>query len=309
VHGVGISRPAFLDGCGLTAPGPIDVGAQVACALAEDIGSGDVTASLVPAGQQVRGRLITREDAVLCGRAWVDETFRRLNPAVQLTWHAHDGEGVRAGALLVEIEGDARAVLSAERTALNFLQTLSGTATVARRFAAAVAGTGCTILDTRKTLPGLRTAQKYAVRCGGAENHRIGLFDMFLIKENHIAAAGSLAAAVSAARQHLPRLKIEVEVESLEEFEAALAAAPDIIMLDDFAEGDLIKAVARNRVRGTAIKLEASGGVSLETVARAAQTGVDYISVGALTKHVRAIDLSLRLDFGVAAPPSGDSGL
>jgi nicotinate-nucleotide pyrophosphorylase (carboxylating) len=309
VHGVGISRPALLDRHGLTAPGPIDVGAQVACALAEDIGSGDVTASLVPAGQNVRGRIITREDAVLCGTAWVDETFRCLNATIQLHWHAQDGDRVKSGTLLLEIEGDARAVLSAERTALNFLQTLSGTATAARAFADAVAGTGCTLLDTRKTLPGLRTAQKYAVRCGGADNHRIGLFDMFLIKENHITAAGSLAAAVGAARRHLPKFKVEVEVESLEEFEQALAAAPDIIMLDDFAEGDLVKAVARNRARGAAVKLEASGGVSLESVVRTARTGVDYISVGALTKHVRAIDLSLRLDFGGLTPASGHSGL
>jgi nicotinate-nucleotide pyrophosphorylase (carboxylating) len=306
VHGVGISRPAFLTGHGLTEPGPIDVGAQVACALAEDIGSGDVTASLVPAGQEVRGRIVTREDAVLCGSAWADATFRALDPAVRLTWHAQDGDWVKAGALLLELHGDARAVLSAERSALNFLQTRSGTATTARRCVEAVAGSGCTILDTRKTLPGLRSAQKYAVRCGGAQNHRIGLFDMFLIKENHIAAAGSLASAVRAARLHLPKLKVEVEVESLEEFAEALAAAPDIIMLDDFAEADLATAVARNRARTHPVKLEASGGISLETVMRTAKTGVDYISIGALTKHVHAIDLSLRLDFGAVAPALGD---
>ena len=309
MHGVGISRPAFLDGSGLTRPGPIDVGAQVSCALAEDIGSGDVTAGLVPAGQNVRGRIITREDAVLCGSAWADETFRRLDPAVRLSWQAKDGDWVKSGALLVEVEGEARAVLSAERTALNFLQTLSGTATSVRRYVSAVAGTGCTILDTRKTLPGLRSAQKYAVRCGGGANHRAGLFDMYLIKENHIAAAGSLATAVGAARQHVPQLAIEVEVESLAEFEEALAAHPDIIMLDDFAAADLVAAVARNRAHGRAIKLEASGGISLENVLRIAQTGVDYISIGALTKHLRAIDLSLRLDFGSPAPASGNCGL
>jgi nicotinate-nucleotide pyrophosphorylase (carboxylating) len=297
VHGVGISRPAFLEGHGLTEPGPIDVSAQVTCALAEDIGSGDVTASLVPEGQSVRGRIITREDTVLCGTAWAEETFRRLDPAVRLTWHAQDGDWVKAAALLLEIEGVARAVLSAERTALNFLQTLSGTATAARRCVEAVAGSGCTILDTRKTLPGLRTAQKYAVRCGGAQNHRVGLFDMFLIKENHIAAAGSLAAAVAMARRHSPKLKVEVEVESLEEFEVALGADPDIIMLDDFADKDLAVAVMRNRARARPVKLEASGGVNLETVRRTASTGVDYISIGALTKHLHAIDLSLRLDF------------
>jgi nicotinate-nucleotide pyrophosphorylase (carboxylating) len=297
VHGVGISRPAFLGGSGLTDPGLLHVAADVAAALAEDIGAGDVSARLLPEGQEVRGRLITREDAVLCGTAWVDQTFRHLDPAVRLAWHVKDGDDVQADGLLLTIEGRARAVLSGERTALNFLQTLSGTATVARRFVRAVAGTGCTILDTRKTLPGLRNAQKYAVRCGGAQNHRMGLFDMFLIKENHIAAAGSLEAAVGAARRQDAGLIIEVEVESLEELEHAFAAAPDIIMLDDFAERDLAEAVARRRARALPVKLEASGGVTLESVLRIAQSGVDYISIGALTKHVHAIDLSLRLDF------------
>lgn len=297
MHGVGIPRSAFLRGAGLTDSGPVDVGAQVAAALAEDIGTGDVTAELVPQAQEVRGRVTTREAAVLCGTAWVDETFRRLDPAIRITWHAQDGAAVKAGAHLLDIGGRARAVLAGERTALNFLQTLSGTATAARRYVEAVAGTGCTLLDTRKTLPGLRTAQKYAVRCGGAQNHRMGLFDMYLIKENHIAAAGSLAAAVSAARRHSAGLKVEVEVESLAELEHAFAAEPDIIMLDDFTELDLAQAVARNRARARPVKLEASGGVNLESVRRTAQTGVDYISIGALTKHVHAIDLSLRLDF------------
>jgi nicotinate-nucleotide pyrophosphorylase (carboxylating) len=297
VHGVSISRPAFLGGSGLTDPGPLDVAADVAAALAEDIGAGDVSARLVPEDQEVRGQLITREEAVLCGTAWVDQTFRHLDPAIRLAWHAKDGDAVQADELLLRIEGRARAVLSGERTALNFLQTLSGTATAARRFVRAVAGTGCTILDTRKTLPGLRNAQKYAVRCGGAQNHRMGLFDMFLIKENHIAAAGSLAAAVGAARRQGAGLTVEVEVESLEELEHAFAAQPDIIMLDDFTERDLAEAVARRRARALPVKLEASGGVSLESVLRIAQSGVDYISIGALTKHVHAIDLSLRLDF------------
>jgi nicotinate-nucleotide pyrophosphorylase (carboxylating) len=297
VHGVSISRPAFLDAHGLTDAGALDVGAQVAAALREDIGAGDVTALLVPAGQEVRGRVITREDAVLCGTTWVDETFWLLDPAIQLKWHARDGDAVKATQLLLEIHGHARGVLSGERTALNFLQTLSGTATTTRRCVDAVADTGCTILDTRKTLPGLRTAQKYAVRCGGAQNHRIGLFDMFLIKENHIAAAGSLGAAVSAARRQRPELKVEVEVETFDELEQAFAAEPDIIMLDDFPEPDLQKAVARNRARARPVKLEASGGVSVETVRRIAATGVDYVSIGALTKHLHAIDLSLRLQF------------
>ena len=297
MHGVGISRPALLDARGLTDAAAPDVGAQVAAALREDIGAGDVTALLVAASQEVYARVITREDAVLCGTAWANESFRLLDPAIRLTWHAHDADAVQANALLVEIQGHARGVLTGERTALNFLQTLSGTATTTRRYVEAVAGTGCTILDTRKTLPGLRSAQKYAVRCGGAQNHRIGLFDMFLVKENHIAAAGSLGAAVSAARRQRPDLKVEVEVETLAELEQAFAAAPDIIMLDDFAQADLAQAVARNRARREPVKLEASGGVSLETVRAIAASGVDYISIGALTKHVRAIDLSLRLEF------------
>ncbi|HJX21755.1 MAG TPA: carboxylating nicotinate-nucleotide diphosphorylase, partial [Steroidobacteraceae bacterium] len=213
---------------------PADLGAQVDAALREDIGSGDVTASLVPAGQSVRGSVITREEAILCGRAWADETFRRLDPRVQLTWHAADGERLAANQVIFEITGPARAVLTGERTALNFLQLLSGTATATRRFADAIAGTPCRILDTRKTLPGLRTAQKYAVRCGGGDNHRMGLYDRVLIKENHIAAAGSLTAAIEAARRSAPELTVEVEVESPAELEEALGADPDIIMLDDF---------------------------------------------------------------------------
>ena len=276
---------------------PADLGAQVDAALREDIGSGDVTATLVPAGQSVRGSAITREDAILCGRAWADETFRRLDPRVQLTWHAADGERLAANQVIFEITGPARAVLTGERTALNFLQLLSGTATAARRFADAVAGTPCRILDTRKTLPGLRSAQKYAVRCGGGDNHRMGLYDRVLIKENHIAAAGSLTGAIEAARRSAPALTVEVEVESATELEEALNARPDVIMLDDFSPADLQAAVRLNQARGRPVKLEASGSVSLETVRALAATGVDYISVGALTKHVRAVDLSMRLEF------------
>jgi nicotinate-nucleotide pyrophosphorylase (carboxylating) len=297
VHGVGISRPAFLGGPALAAPGPAEVAADVAAALAEDVGAGDVTAQLLPETLRVRGRIVTREDAVLCGAAWAEATFRTLDPETRLEWQTQDGAAIRAGQVLVEIEGAARALLSAERTALNFLQTLSGTATAASRFAAAAQGTGCMILDTRKTVPGLRRAQKYAVRCGGAHNHRMGLFDMFLIKENHIAAAGSLAAAVAAARRHSASLAVEVEVESLEELERAFDAEPDVIMLDDFTAADRAEAVARNRARRRAVKLEASGGISLANVREIAQSGVDYISIGALTKHVRAIDLSLRIDW------------
>ncbi len=276
---------------------PQDLGDQVTTALREDVGSGDVTARLVPEAQVARGRVITREDAVLCGQPWVDETFRRIDSSIRLDWKARDGDRVRANQLLFEIQGRARAVLTGERTALNFLQLLSGTATQVRQFVDAVADTGCTILDTRKTLPGLRTAQKYAVRCGGARNLRIGLFDMVLIKENHIAAAGSISGAIAAAKRVSPGLRIEVEVESLAGLEEALAAAPDVVMLDNFDNATIAKAVAITRARSQTIKLEASGSVTLETVRAIAATGVDYISVGSLTKHVRAIDLSMRFDF------------
>ena len=277
---------------------PADLAHQVEAALREDLGSGDVTAALVPAAQRVRGSVVAREDAVLCGRAWVEETFRQLDPRVQLSWHVTDGERVAAGQAIFAIAGPARAVLSGERTALNFLQLLSGTATVTRRFVDAVAGTGCRILDTRKTVPGLRTAQKYAVRCGGAQNHRMGLYDQVLIKENHIAAAGSLTGAIEAARRSAAGITVEVEVETLGELQEALNARPDIVMLDDFTLEDMRAAVALNRAQGATARLEVSGSVSLEAVRAIAETGVDYVSVGALTKHVRAIDLSMRLDFG-----------
>jgi nicotinate-nucleotide pyrophosphorylase (carboxylating) len=277
---------------------PADLAQQVTIALAEDIGTGDVTAELVPASQQVNGKVITREEAILCGRPWVTETFRQLDPAVRLTWHVADGDRIVANQTLFEIAGLARPVLTGERTALNFLQLLSGTATATRRFVDAIAGTGCTILDTRKTLPGLRTAQKYAVRCGGAQNLRMGLFDQFLIKENHIAAAGSLSAAVEGARRVAGARKVEVEVETLAEFEEALRAAPDIIMLDEFSLQDMKTAVGLNKARGPRrISIEASGSVTLENVRSVAETGVDFISIGGITKHLRAVDLSMRLDF------------
>jgi nicotinate-nucleotide pyrophosphorylase (carboxylating) len=276
---------------------PADLPDQVAAALREDIGSGDVTAQLVPEGQRVRGRVVTREDAVLCGRPWAEEIFRRLDAGTRLTWRATDGERVAPGEVIFEIEGPARPILTGERTALNFLQLLCATATQASRFAAAVAGTGCRVIDTRKTLPGLRTAQKYAVRCGGGSNHRMGLYDMVLIKENHIAAAGSISAAIAAARRAAHGVKVEVEVESLQELEEALGAGPDIVLLDDFSLEDLAAAVARNRARGRPVALEASGSVSLETVRAIAATGVDFVSSGGLTKNVRAVDLSMRLDY------------
>jgi nicotinate-nucleotide pyrophosphorylase (carboxylating) len=276
---------------------PQDLPDQVRTALREDVGTGDVTANLVPATQRAQGRVVTREDAVLCGQAWVDETFRQLDPTIRLNWLVADGDRVSADQKIFEISGLARPILTGERTALNFLQLLSATATEARRYVDAVAGTSATILDTRKTLPGLRTAQKYAVQCGGAANHRIGLYDMVLIKENHIATAGSIGAAIETARRTAPGLKIEVEVESLQEFELALAARADIVMLDDFTHADMRTAVAINRERGRPVKLEASGSVTLETVRDIAATGVDFISVGSLTKHVRAIDWSMRLEF------------
>jgi nicotinate-nucleotide pyrophosphorylase (carboxylating) len=279
---------------------PADLGSQVEAALREDIGSGDVTALLVPAAQQVRGSVVTREAAILCGSAWAAETFRRLDERVQLTWLAHDGEAVRADQPLLTIRGPARAVLTGERTALNFLQLLSATATATRAYVEALAGTNCRVIDTRKTLPGLRSAQKYAVRCGGGSNHRMGLYDRVLIKENHIAAAGSITGAIGAARERAPGITVEVEVESLNELREALDALPDIILLDEFSLDDLRTAVSVNRAAAAPALLEASGGVSLQTVREIAATGVDFISVGSLTKHVRAVDLSMRLEFGGA---------
>jgi nicotinate-nucleotide pyrophosphorylase (carboxylating) len=278
---------------------PSDLARQVTTALAEDIGGGDITAQLVPAAQRVTGKVITREEAVLCGRPWVTEVFRQLDPAVQLTWHADDGDRVTADQTLFEVAGLARPVLSGERNALNFLQLLSATATATRRFVDAVAGTRCVIWDTRKTLPGLRTAQKYAVCCGGGQNYRIGLFDQVLIKENHIAAAGSVTAAVAAARRAGgPRtVQVDVEVETMAEFEEALRAGPDIIMLDEFSMADMRAAVALNDSQGRRVRIEASGMVTLENVRSVAETGVDYISIGSITKHIRAVDLSMRLAF------------
>ena len=270
---------------------------QVAAALREDVGTGDVTAGLVPPDQQVEGRVIAREPGVLCGTAWFNEVFAQLSPAIVLQWQYQDGDSVEAESTLVTISGPARAVLTGERTALNFLQTLCATASAARRFVDAVAGTGCRILDTRKTLPGLRLAQKYATRCGGAQNYRIGLYDMVLIKENHIVAAGSLEAAIRSARSLHNAIKVEVEVESLAEFDRALAARADIIMLDELSQADMREAVARNRRAGAPCQLEASGSVNLSTVRAIAATGVDFISVGSITKHIQALDLSMRLTF------------
>ena len=274
---------------------PADLPEQVSRALREDIGPGDVTANLIAEQRLARATVLCREQAVVCGTAWFDETFRQLDQRVQVHWRVADGANVAPDTVLCELSGPARALLTGERTALNFLQLLSATATVTARHVRAVAGTACRVLDTRKTIPGLRTAQKYAVRCGGGQNHRLGLHDMVLIKENHIAAAGSIAAAVRAARAQSPGVPVEVETENLAEFAEALAAASDIIMLDEFSLADMRRAAALNRESAQPAKLEASGGVNLAALAAVAATGVDYVSVGALTKHVQAIDLSMRL--------------
>ncbi len=261
-------------------------------ALAEDVGGGDVSAALIPADSLATARVMSRETAVLCGAAWFEEVFRQVDRRVHITWRVCDGDTITRDEVLCTLAGPARAILTGERTALNFLQLLSGTATHARRYVEAVAGTGAVILDTRKTLPGLRRAQKYAVACGGAQNHRLGLYDGILIKENHIAAAGSLAAAVRAAKAAAPpNMLVEVEVEDLEQLRAALDTGAERILLDNFKLAALREAVALARGR---VKLEASGGISLANVRAVAETGVDYISVGDLTKNVRAVDLSLR---------------
>ncbi|MEO9587761.1 MULTISPECIES: carboxylating nicotinate-nucleotide diphosphorylase [Marinobacter] len=265
----------------------------VAQSLREDIGDGDITAMLIPQARISRGHVITRDAATIAGRAWVEEVFRQVDPGVTLSWEVQDGDEASPGQSLFSMEGPARSLLTAERSALNWLQLLSGVATTCAGHARRVAHTGVQLLDTRKTLPGLRLAQKYAVTCGGCHNHRIGLWDAFLIKENHIAACGSIANAVSEARRIAPGRPVEVETENLDELDQALAAGADIIMLDEFSLADMRQAVVRT---AGAAKLEASGGISSETLVPIAETGVDYISIGALTKDVRAVDLSMRLD-------------
>lgn len=269
------------------------VSEQIARALKEDVATGDITARLIDQDTRASARIITRENGVLCGRAFVNETFHQVDPTCQLTWHASDGDAISADALLCSITGPARALLTAERTALNFLQMLSGTASTAARYAARVAHTQVTLLDTRKTIPGLRLAQKYAVTCGGCDNHRIGLFDAFLIKENHIAAAGGISPAVLAARHIAPDKPVEVEVENADELNQALDAGADRIMLDNFSVEGLRAAAVHTRGRA---QLEASGNVTDETLVSIAETGVDFISIGALTKHVTALDLSMRME-------------
>ncbi len=276
----------------ITNPIPTDfIQSQVKLALLEDIGHQDLTADLIPADTQANARLICREDGVLCGSDWVNAVFQQLDPAIKIHWQKLDAERLSANDVICEISGAARHILTAERTALNFLQTLSATASLTRRYADELNGLPVALLDTRKTLPGFRMAQKYAVRCGGGVNHRFGLFDAILIKENHILAAGSIKAAVIQARTLHPNISVEVEVENLDELKQALNAQADIILLDNFTLTDLKQAVDLNQ--GPA-KLEASGGISLNNIRKIAETGVDRISVGALTKDIKALDLSLR---------------
>lgn len=270
-------------------------------ALAEDVGSGDLTAQLVPANTRAEACVISREAAVLCGQPWFNEAIHQLDPKAEIHWHAQEGESIAFEQRIVTISGDARALLTAERTALNFLQLLSGTATIVRRYADAVAGLTTQIVDSRKTLPGLRLAQKYAVRIGGGHNHRIGLYDGILIKENHIATAGGISAALSRAslvkaEAHAPSAFVQVEVETLDELDEALTAGAAMILLDNMSHTEIAEAVRRNRLRGKAAALlEVSGNVSLDTVRGYAELGIDRISIGSLTKHVRAIDYSMRM--------------
>lgn len=270
--------------------------ADVQRALAEDVGSGDVSAALIPESTWANARIVIREAGVLCGQAWAAAVFAMLDPQVRLIWQVDEGANVNPGQILAEVTGPARALLSGERAALNFLQTLSGTATATQRYVAAVAGYTVQILDTRKTLPGLRQAQKYAVRCGGGQNHRMGLYDAILIKENHIAAAGGLTVAVQTARRLWPQLPLEVEVETLVQLEEALSLPVDLILLDNFDIPTVFQAVKLTAGR---VPLEVSGGVNLAQVATLAATGVARISIGSLTKHLQALDLSMRIQLEV----------
>ncbi|WP_299976461.1 carboxylating nicotinate-nucleotide diphosphorylase [uncultured Pseudoteredinibacter sp.] len=272
-----------------------EISSNVRAALQEDIGDGDITAALIPANQQATAKVITREDCVICGTAWVNEVFRQLDPSVELEWHVQDGDKVSADSLLYTLRGSARSLLSGERAALNFLQLLSGTASSCLSYAQLVEHTQVRILDTRKTIPGLRMAQKYAVSQGGCHNHRIGLFDAYLIKENHIAACGGIAQAISQAKINQPGKPVEVEVESIAEMMQALEARADIIMLDNFDNDTLREAVSINGSHAHKAKLEASGNVNQNTLVGIAETGVDFISIGALTKDCKAVDLSMRL--------------
>lgn len=277
-----------------TAPPDEAIASDVARALAEDIGSGDVTAALLPDSRD-SAYLLCKQDAIICGRPWFDACHRALDDDVRIDWRVHEGDAVRAGTVLAVLEGRTRALVSAERASLNFLQTLSGTATTTARYVGAIAGTGAKILDTRKTVPGLRLAQKYAVRVGGGANHRFGLYDAVMLKENHVRAAGSIHIAIAAARQMHPTLPLIVEVETLTELEQALQAGCDRVLIDDFDPQSRREAVRIAAARSPRIPLEVSGGVDLDGVRAIALDGIDCISIGALTKHVQAMDLSLKL--------------
>jgi nicotinate-nucleotide pyrophosphorylase (carboxylating) len=276
---------------------PADLARQVAAALAEDIGAGDLTAALIPPDRQGLATVITREAAVICGIPYVEEVFRQIDARVSLSWRVTEGGAAQPDQILFTVEGPARALLTGERTALNFLQLLSATASAAHTYALLLQGTECRLLDTRKTIPGLRTAQKYAVRVGGGTNHRMGLFDGILIKENHIMAAGSIANAVAKGKQSARKVPIEVEVETLDQLEQAIAAGADIALLDNFSLPLMREAVAMNSGSSNPLKLEASGGITHESIREIAETGVDFISVGSITKHVRAVDLSMRFEW------------
>lgn len=271
------------------------VAATVALALEEDVQTGDATASLVPADSVVLARVISREPGIVCGRPWFDQVFAQLDNQISVEWTVDEGSAILADSLLCRIKGPARPILTGERTALNFLQTLSGTASITTRYAHELRGTECEVLDTRKTLPGLRMAQKYAVKTAGGRNHRMGLYDAILIKENHIMACGGIGEAIQKARELSPDLLLEIEVENLDQFAMALEARPDVIMLDNFSVQQMKKAVALAEFLGLERpKLEVSGNVEIDRLRMIAKTGVDYISVGALTKHVQALDLSMR---------------
>jgi nicotinate-nucleotide pyrophosphorylase (carboxylating) len=278
-------------------PVPADLPQQVSRALAEDVGTGDLTAALIPPDRVGRAAVITREPAIVCGIPYVEASFGQIDARVRLKWQIAEGDSVAAQQLLFTLEGPARALLTGERTALNFLQLLCGTATAAHSYAALLEGTNCRLLDTRKTIPGLRSAQKYAVRVGGGHNHRMGLFDGILIKENHIVAAGSIAAAVAAAQRSSAQVPVEVEVENMAELQQAIEAGADIAMLDDFSLEAMREAVAANANAPKPLKLEASGGITTATIREIAATGVDFISVGSITKHVHAVDLSMRFEY------------
>lgn len=269
-----------------------DLIAKVTEALAEDIGSGDITALLIDETTTAKATIISREEAVICGQPWVNEVFRQMDTGIQVNWHVDEGATIHPDQTVCELTGNARALLTGERTALNFLQTLSGTATTARQYARLVDGTNIKILDTRKTIPGMRLAQKYAVKVGGCHNHRIGLYDAFLIKENHIAACGSITAAITKARQIAPGKPVEVEVENLAEYQQALDAGADIVMLDNFGLKDIQQAIA---LKTATVKLEISGNLEAENLTNVALKGIDFLSSGSLTKHCRAIDYSMRL--------------